>query len=439
MATYFVQPVVTQIGTEKTTEALNKGKALTFTRIAFGTGHHRENLKQVTALEHEALSVDARQSSDQTHRQTIKIVGKLDNAKVDQELKINEMGVFARTEVSDEFLFMYTSAEQGDTIPPASEASLVRDYEFNTHISNDGQLQITYSTPKDGYVLEEDYLKFKQEATTTAQELEQKIALNYEDFQELFLDSQKHRENTSNPHNVTAEQVGLGSVKNYPVATTQEALDKSIDNRYMTPKSTQAALEKIELTPGPQGKPGTSVTIQSTSKLGNGDTEIHFSDGTKVTIPKGDQGPTGPQGATGPRGAQGEKGADGRQGVDGKPGPAGPKGDPGEKGADGKSLTVTSSSINSTGDLDVHLSDGSKFIVPKGPQGATGPRGSQGPQGATGPRGYQGNTGPKGDKGDDGNTIINIRNDSKLKYWTGPAYALPSYRDANTIYDVQEP
>lgn len=56
-------------------------------------------------------------------------------------------------------------------------------------------------------------------------------AINY-----LLKDSlDTHINATNNPHSVTADQVGLGNVGNYPVASTQEAKDGLRNDRYMTP------------------------------------------------------------------------------------------------------------------------------------------------------------------------------------------------------------
>lgn len=44
-----------------------------------------------------------------------------------------------------------------------------------------------------------------------------------------------HLADTTNPHQVTKAQVGLGNVENYPVATQAEALAGTATNRYMTP------------------------------------------------------------------------------------------------------------------------------------------------------------------------------------------------------------
>lgn len=45
-----------------------------------------------------------------------------------------------------------------------------------------------------------------------------------------------HAARTDNPHNVTADQVGLGSVDNYPTADNSEAMDPLQAERFMTPQ-----------------------------------------------------------------------------------------------------------------------------------------------------------------------------------------------------------
>lgn len=51
-----------------------------------------------------------------------------------------------------------------------------------------------------------------------------------------------HAGNTSNPHEVTKAQVGLGSVLNYGVATQAEAEAGTIDTKYMTPLRAKQAI-----------------------------------------------------------------------------------------------------------------------------------------------------------------------------------------------------
>lgn len=54
-----------------------------------------------------------------------------------------------------------------------------------------------------------------------------------------------HINNSSNPHNTTAAQVGLGSVQNYGVATQAEAETGTAANRYMTPVRVAQAIQAL--------------------------------------------------------------------------------------------------------------------------------------------------------------------------------------------------
>jgi hypothetical protein len=58
-----------------------------------------------------------------------------------------------------------------------------------------------------------------------------------------------HIANTNNPHQVTAAQVGLGSVKNYGIAATSDAQAGSSDVLYMTPLKVKQAITQFALTP----------------------------------------------------------------------------------------------------------------------------------------------------------------------------------------------
>ncbi len=55
----------------------------------------------------------------------------------------------------------------------------------------------------------------------------------------------EHANNQLNPHKVTKGQVGLGLVQNYPIATEQEAIEGTRDDRYMTPLLVRYIVEKI--------------------------------------------------------------------------------------------------------------------------------------------------------------------------------------------------
>ena len=54
-----------------------------------------------------------------------------------------------------------------------------------------------------------------------------------------------HLNDTTNPHDVTKTQVGLGQVANYPVATQAEARAMTAGNRYMTPEQVGYATDQF--------------------------------------------------------------------------------------------------------------------------------------------------------------------------------------------------
>ncbi|HIA03885.1 MAG TPA: collagen-like protein [Myxococcales bacterium] len=101
----------------------------------------------------------------------------------------------------------------------------------------------------------------------------------------------------------------------------------------------------------------------------------------------------GPQGDAGPKGDIGPKGDTGDVGPSGEAGPIGKAGSNG--------LSVVSADINSAGELEVVLSDGTLFKSSSliGETGATGVSGAKGETGATGASGAKGETGATGVSG----------------------------------------
>lgn len=79
--------------------------------------------------------------------------------------------------------------------------------------------------------------------------------INYQDginvaaIAELRVDFEDHESNIDNPHGVTKEQLGLGSVLNYGVATQVEAQSGAANDRYMTPLRTVDAITQFSLVP----------------------------------------------------------------------------------------------------------------------------------------------------------------------------------------------
>ena len=213
---------------------------------------------------------------------------------------------------------------------------------------------------------------------------------------------------------------------------------------YATIDFVEQEIEKIELTPGPQGIQG--------PKGEKGDTGPQGIQGLK-----GEKGEVGPQGIQGPKGDKGDPGTTTWEGITNKPtnlatesfvvqkiaeaslsggevdlsGYAtidfvtqeinsieltpGPKGDKGDKGDAGEVGPVGPQGLQGEkgdrGDIGPMGPQGPKgdkgdtgLQGPQGLKGDTGAQGPQGPKGDTGPQGPQGLQGLKGDKGDKGDT-----------------------------------
>ncbi|TGE10670.1 SdrD B-like domain-containing protein, partial [Staphylococcus petrasii] len=117
-----------------------------------------------------------------------------------------------------------------------------------------------------------------------------------------------------------------------------------------------------------EGPKAPSLTVEGQTTLPNGDIEVTFTDGSKITIPKG---------------------------KDGAPGP---------KGEDGKSTSVTQTPIldNSGKQIGVSITVTDANGVSKTTNIMNGEKGDKGDKGDQGPKGDKGDQGPKGDKGDTG-------------------------------------
>lgn len=58
-----------------------------------------------------------------------------------------------------------------------------------------------------------------------------------------------HMENYENPHRVTKTQVGLWLLENFPIATQTEAMQGTVNDKYMTPLRTTQAIETQAIAP----------------------------------------------------------------------------------------------------------------------------------------------------------------------------------------------
>ena len=255
---YFIQPIVTDKAISETALAIQNREPLVFTRIALGSGRHQTDAGKKNDVAQIVHSLQVTQSLSTDIADTIRITARFDNSRIEREMIVNEIGVFAKRGNHEEFMYMYTWAEQGDVIPPKTSAYVYRDYDFNTTISKNSQITIQYNatdlvyatvpelkaterklqTSIDNHirdaprhVSDQERIRWNGKADSTHRHrvsdidgLEAIIG-NQTTNKANQADLTAHIQNRNNPHNVTKAQVGLGNVDNVRQASYDSVED----------------------------------------------------------------------------------------------------------------------------------------------------------------------------------------------------------------------
>ena len=249
---YFIQPILTDKASSETALAIQNREPLVFTRIALGSGQHRTDAGKKNDVAQVVHSLQVAQSISTETADTIRIVARLDNSRIEREMIVNEIGVFAKRGNHEEFMYMYTWAEQGDVIPPKTYAYVYRDYDFNTTISKNSQITIQYNATDLVYATVPELKATERKLQTnidnhtgdTARHVSDQERTRWNgkadashrhkvadiDGLEAIISNQTtnkanqadltaHIQNQNNPHNVTKQQVGLGNVTNVEQAS----------------------------------------------------------------------------------------------------------------------------------------------------------------------------------------------------------------------------
>ena len=258
---YFIQPIVTDKAISETALAIQNREPLVFTRIALGSGRHRTDIGKKNNIVQAVHSLQVTQSLSTDVADTIRLTARFDNSRIEREMIVNEIGVFAKRGNHEEFMYMYTWAEQGDVIPPKTSAYVYRDYDFNTTISKNSQITIQYNATDLVYatvpelkaterklqtnidnhirdaprhVSDQERIRWNGKADATHRHrvsdidgLEAIIG-NQTTNKANQADLTAHIQNRNNPHSVTKHQVGLGNVDNIRQASYEsvEALKR---------------------------------------------------------------------------------------------------------------------------------------------------------------------------------------------------------------------
>lgn len=252
---YFIQPILTDKASSETALAIQNREPLVFTRISLGSGQHRTDASKKNDVAQVVHSLQVAQSISTETADTIRIVARLDNSRIEREMIVNEIGVFAKRGNHEEFMYMYTWAEQGDVIPPKASAYVYRDYDFNTTISKNSQITIQYNANNLVYAsiseLKSTETKLQNSIDNHSRDTSRHVSVEERtkwngkadaahrhkvadiDGLEAIIGNQTtnkanqadlnaHIKNQNNPHNVTKQQVGLGNVTNVEQASKQD-------------------------------------------------------------------------------------------------------------------------------------------------------------------------------------------------------------------------
>lgn len=252
---YFIQPIVTDKAISETALAIQNREPLVFTRIALGSGRHRTDIGKKNNIVQVVHSLQVTQSLSTDVADTIRLTARFDNSQIEREMIVNEIGVFAKRENHEEFMYMYTWAEQGDVIPPKTSAYVYRDYDFNTTISKNSQITIQYNATNLVYATVPELKETERKLQTNIDNHIRDAARHVSDQERIRwngkadsthrhrvsdidgleaiignqttnkanqADLNAHIQNKNNPHNVTKQQVGLGNVTNVEQASKQD-------------------------------------------------------------------------------------------------------------------------------------------------------------------------------------------------------------------------
>lgn len=172
-----------------------EGDSLVFTRIGLGNGDKPDSIDDLTSMQNlicygDIVSFDRNGTYATLHWQ-------LDTAKITDEFYWKEYAVFARDSDNNEFIFSYAYDDERPQPLSASDSTSLTMLEVDINIAVGSAENISAVIGEySAYASKEDFIK--------------------------------HTKNNENPHQVTAEQVGLGNVNN---VSTDDATPNFSENK----------------------------------------------------------------------------------------------------------------------------------------------------------------------------------------------------------------
>lgn len=217
--------------------SLIAGHNIQFTVIKMGDGDFDGSVSGLTDLVSVKQTLPIARSSV-VNTSTMLIGANLYGVDVTEAFYWKEIGLFAKDLDGDnkEYLFSYDNAGSEASFIPEGGAVTEQLIDLNVVVGN-----------AENVVIEID----KSLVFATADALDKAIAgLNTSlttkintDIESVNKALNDHKNNKENPHNVTKNQVGLGNVLNYSMATKTEATTGASNNKYMSPQRTKEAIE----------------------------------------------------------------------------------------------------------------------------------------------------------------------------------------------------
>ncbi len=156
------------------------GDSIKFTKVGFGDGSKPNDYLQITELNNIVTSVPF-VSYDDTNQNILNLKWELDTSKILKSFKWSEYGLYAKDKDGNEILYAYAYDENPVTLTKMEQGVI------SLYI---GYVTIAITDTDDITVAVGEY------DTVTVNQFKE------------------HTENQNNPHNVTAEQIGLGNVVN---------------------------------------------------------------------------------------------------------------------------------------------------------------------------------------------------------------------------------
>ena len=157
------------------------GDSIKFTKVAFGSGAKPDDFAQMNELNNVVVSVPFVSYDDTTNQNILNLKWELDTSEISNSFTWSEYGLYAEDKDGNEFLYAYAYDDTPITIDKI-EQGVVSLYVGYVTVSITDTDNIT--------------VELGEYDTVTVNQFE------------------AHTENANNPHNVTAEQVGLGKVEN---------------------------------------------------------------------------------------------------------------------------------------------------------------------------------------------------------------------------------